>query len=392
MRTVNLIELFKHLEEDYRKQIDVLIAKIGVVILFWHFVDIAESYLYDYMASLYWEIARIVVVLAFLIPNRLFGVGNKFLPYNILIWPLLYFYGTLWIPDENYFLTLPWLVFMGILPFWLLEIEKALQWAVIQVAVLGIVALLSSVGLVHTLYNSSLLWQEWGVLGLTVYIVYSIENKRALYMDKIRSLAMENRLLYEEMMHRTKNNLQLIIGLMEQEQDIHNEETKEETLTKLAYRVRAFDAILASRTEENEGRTDLNQLVRHIVEVYHWEKNCDISFTLEPATMKHKSANHLALIVNEAINNIQKHACPNGADRIEIRLEKLYGTTLRLTIKDNGRKEPVTIKEGSGGMKFMMRLAETLPAGDLMQVYDKGMKIELTFRIEDASGTQTNTE
>lgn len=376
-----LSETFELLDQQYYQSIKRLIPVISLVVMLLHFADMAESYFFGYTPSLYWEVSRVLVFAVVIIIHRFFGLSDTIFSHMIVLVPFLFLYGTLWLPDENYFLTLPWLIFMSIVPFWLFNKHIALWWGIIQITFLGLVTFLSAIGVVHTLYNTSLLLQLWGVLALAVYVVHSIETKRNIYKEQIQTMAMENKLLYDEMNHRTKNNLQLIIGLMEQERMIGNHESKEETLDKLAYRVRTFDSILASRMRENEGKIHVPEVIHRIFGSYRWDERCDIAFDLTDVEMEEKQANYLALIMNEAINNIKKHACPNGANKIKIRLENVDADDVwKLTVKDNGTQKPqFTDTSKSGGLQFMIRLASAMPKGHLSYAFDGGMLVELLF-------------
>jgi two-component sensor histidine kinase len=378
-----LSSLFQAIDDTYRRDIDTILAKIMIFLVLLHLIDMGESYLFGYTDSLLWEILRIAVMLFVFIPNRLFGVGQKYLKYNVLFWPLVFFYGTLWIPDENYFLTLPWLLFMIVVPFFFFPKETAVKWAIFELVLMGIVVVLSALGVIETLYNTSLLVQVWGALGVTAYLLYNIESKRDIYKRNIQALANENQLLYDEMMHRTKNNLQFLLGLFEQEHRAHSTETCKELLKKLTNRVRSFDALNIVEINAKDGRVDLAEMLTRIVEIYRNDLSCDWEIDLDTMSVPHKQANYLALILNELLNNVQKHAYPAGANRVEISLKKHADDSLTLTVGDNGTQSSGTSAPNTTrvGTELIERLVRTLPEGSYETASQKGWKSTIRFAL-----------
>jgi two-component sensor histidine kinase len=380
MQSQKVSELFKRLDQKYRDDIEMIIAKMTMFIMALHLIDMAESYWYGYEASLIWEILRIVAVAFVMIPKRVFGIGGGLVGHLIVVLPLIFLYGTFWLPDENYFYTLPWLIVILISPFWFFDKETAKKWAIIQVSIIGILTILSAVGLIHTLFNTSLLFQMTGTMMLVAAIMYKIESKRDLYKQSIEELALENSVLYDEIQHRTKNNLQWIISLIMQEETARDDEACRQTLKGLAQRVQAFESVVALRAEAQEDHIDLRAMIDRVVELYRNELNdCAFAIEVDEVKVHYKIANPLMLIVNESLSNIRKYACPAGADRIRIVAKRLDEKRIELRIEDNAPTgdETANPTEGSG-MRIVRRLVDSLPEGHVEIERDTGYSLVVT--------------
>ncbi len=369
----------RKLKLDYSRHVEKSLPFVGLLLTVLHLTDYYESYVFGYVSSMWWELARIGIIFLVVLSTRLLHLSSSWFYRNALFWMLLFFYGTLWLPDENYFLTLPWMIIMGVFSFWFLEGKSADKWAWCHFVLFGIVTFLSWMDVVHTLYNTRLLFQVWGALGITIYMMQTVRGGRISYENELARLIEENQMLYDETRHRTKNNLQLIISLIERERLGSNSKSVEQLLTRLTYRVRAFDAILASRASDDEHMVDIPQTLRRIADSYEQDIHCNIELELMPLKMSHKHANYLALICNEALSNIKKHACPGGATHVMVRLvPRDTERSWKLEIKDNGSTRNITLTEKTG-MNLIASMARALPDGQFVLEADNGVLVRILF-------------
>ena len=63
---------------------------------------------------------------------------------------------------------------------------------------------------------------EWELLSqillgylVVSYMLYIIESERTSYQERLKVALEENKILFKEVHHRTKNNMQIIMGLLE---------------------------------------------------------------------------------------------------------------------------------------------------------------------------------
>ena len=369
------------IEEQYRAQIAKMFPLAGIVIITLHLIDIYQSYSDHYSTVLYWEGIHFGIIGIIMILFRYVNLSIQKVYYAIMLLELIYFYGTLFLPDRNYALSLAWMLFLTGLPFWLFTSKTGLVWSVSSLIILSMITIGSFIGWVHTLYEPSLLLQVLGLQGLTIYMLYGVNKERLLYQENIRQYAKSSKLLYEETLHRSKNNLQLIIGLIEQEQKQQEQPPVKAILDKLTYRVRAFDIILSSRPKKDTAHVDMYLTIQRIVSLYQKESACQFILDMDPIILPHQEANHIALITNEALNNVMKYACPNGATQTTVGLKALLNNRIHLFIYDNGLQKPTNTYSHTGGTRLMKGLAESLPEGSFSCQWKNGIQIDVIFRI-----------
>jgi two-component sensor histidine kinase len=393
-RYTRLGRVLTHLNRTYYAGIRSVLTRMAIAIVALHIIDMVESYLYDYTASLIWESIRIGAIVLVMFPLRWLGLEERPLHHVMLALPMIFFYGTLWLPDENAALTLAWLVFLAVLPFWLFSRRVALRWAYVQLGILGGIVLLSGAGVIHTLYNTSMLFQLWGVIAVTSYIAYRIEVKRQLYRDKLEGLAIENRLLYDEVTHRTKNNLQFVISLIEQEGRYEGESARA-ALQRVGHHVRALDAVLTSRVVSDEERIDFLRTAQRIVEPFRHEHRCRIVLAIEPIRLKQAEGNYLGLILNAAIRNIHTLLCNASAEgEITVTLRRSDRQIVLEIVGVHATNDKHTVFQATdeGRTHLIRRLAEALPQGRYIRLDDTGLRLRIAFASSTDPGERNAQE
>ena len=129
------------------------------------------------------------------------------------------------VPDQDPELSLFWLASLPIFVFFFLGVEKGIRWSTNMFFVLLFIPLVSYVSGVQFVYGWELLSQI--VLGYLVvsYMLYIIERERSTYEERLNVALEENKVLFKEVHHRTKNNMQVVMSLLES-QSFKSEEPK----------------------------------------------------------------------------------------------------------------------------------------------------------------------
>jgi len=195
----------------------------------------------------------------------------------------------------------------------------------------------------------------------------------AAYRGTITRLEAESRqriadlsLALREIDHRTKNNFQLAVGLLEIQGRNSDDEVLRSGLNRAATRLQAIGGAYRNLALSS---ADLNAIRLHD----YLEDMCErlregllspaILLKLEgdPVTVPHEMAVRIGLIVNELVTNAIKHAFPQGIGVITIRLED-KGDALNLTISDDGPGfDPEKTADGLG-TRLIAMLARQLRA------------------------------
>jgi two-component sensor histidine kinase len=199
--------------------------------------------------------------------------------------------------------------------------------------------------------------------------------------------------LVREIHHRVKNNLQMVISLLNAQSEFLNHPSAVNAIRESRERMQAI-AILHQKLYQVESdakinmRSYINELVDNIKQGF--DKSERIVFQVDVADigLDISQSVPLGLILNEAITNAIKYAYPlNTKGSIQISLLQIEGQQLQLIIADRGKG----LSEGfdtehnhSLGMQLIKLFAEQLE-GDLFFVNRNGLKIVLNFKPSEYS-------
>lgn len=196
---------------------------------------------------------------------------------------------------------------------------------------------------------------------------------------QLQHLVNEKEWLVKEIHHRVKNNLQIVISLLNSQSAYIKNDAALNAINDSQHRVHAMSLIHQKLYgSENVSSIDMDVYVRELVtylrDSFDTRHRIRFELNIEPLQMDVSQAVPLGLILNEAITNSIKYAFP--ADRkgvILISLSHNLANHYVLSITDNGvglMADPK--KTGSLGMSLMKGLSEDLDGN---------------FSIENSNGT-----
>jgi len=209
-----------------------------------------------------------------------------------------------------------------------------------------------------------------------------------------QALQLENSLeekeaLLGEIHHRVKNNLALVLGLIEMQSIRTENDYLKNQFSEIHNRISAMSLIHEKLYKStNFAKVDLKDylqdLVKYLSGFFNKGKNVKLNFELEQIFASTKKAVPIALIVNELITNCFKYAfkeIDNG--EIFVKLTKFGGETI-LTISDNGPGIPEDLnisKSNSLGFKLLNIFTKQLK-GSCDFKNSPGLTITIKFKDE----------
>jgi PAS domain S-box-containing protein len=231
------------------------------------------------------------------------------------------------------------------------------------------------------------------------------ESERRSAEQQLRASLAEKHALLQEIHHRVKNNLQVIVSLL----NIQSERVQHPEVAAIIQdtenRVRAIAALHESLYSSKdlasiEFSSYVGRLVRELVGVFGVdEKRLRVSVRADDLLLDIGQAIPLGLIVNELLTNTFKHAFPvDRSGLVEIQLKYLpnsaepnLGRSLasglaEITVKDNGVGLPPEVKfdqRPSMGLHLVNILVEQLE-GELEVAAAEGTSVTVKFPL---SGT-----
>jgi two-component sensor histidine kinase len=268
------------------------------------------------------------------------------------------------------------------------ELQKAgLQKAAIMrnVTVSGIIMLLL---LLIISYNRYQLKQKSNVKLEEQQFLISKKNSslEGLVNDKDK-LITEKEWLLKEIHHRVKNNLQIVISLLNSQTVYLKNSDALEAILDSQHRVNSISLIHQKLYQSNNlARIDMNEyicdLVAYLKESFGIGNSIEMILEIEPVDLDVSLAVPLGLILNEAITNAIKYAFPaDRRGRIEIALDEPLPGTIILSISDNGRGLPTDFdpdNSSSLGMSLMQGLSRQLN-GRFELIKQSGLTLKITI-------------
>ena len=238
-----------------------------------------------------------------------------------------------------------------------------------------------------------------GIIILLLYYAYRLKqrsNKKLEFKrqqideqnEMLRKLLTEKEWLLKEIHHRVKNNLQIVISLLNTQSSFLDNEEALEAIHNSQHRMHAM-SLIHQKLYQSENLASIN-IAWYISELVNYLKEClgnnkKIKFTLntEEIELDVAQAVPLGLILNEAISNAIKYAFPeNVTGAINISLRKTLGNTYKLIVSDDGIGLSTDFdpdESNSLGMNLMQGLSEQLD-GSFNIKNDQGVCVEITFK------------
>jgi two-component sensor histidine kinase len=207
-----------------------------------------------------------------------------------------------------------------------------------------------------------------------------------LVNDKDKLIS-EKEWLLKEIHHRVKNNLQIVISLLNSQTVYLKNSDALEAILDSQHRVNSISLIHQKLYQsENLARIDMNEyicdLVSYLKESFATDDNIEMVLEVEPIDLDVSLAVPIGLILNEAITNAIKYAFEaDQKGKIEIALDEQSPDTIILTIADNGRGLPEGFdaqRSNSLGMSLMQGLSRQLN-GHFELISQPGLKLKITI-------------
>lgn len=282
-------------------------------------------------------------------------------------------------------LSLFWLASLPIFVFFFLGVSKGIRWSTNMFVLLLFIPLFSFATGVKFVYEWELLSQI--VVGYLIisYALYIIESERSSYEQRLNVALEENKILFKEVHHRTKNNMQVIMGLLETQSFKVDDPKYKKMFEAHVDRLKAMSLMHKNLyTNHSYEEVDLQQYLEGIAKNLQTYTTHRISTDIYPAIIDMKIAMNIGLIFNEAVTNSIEHAFSGERGEIDIQFKPI-GKRYVLIIKDNGRGFDATKTYKSLGMTLIKDLVTTLPDATININGKEGTVIEIYFSLEESA-------
>ena len=264
-----------------------------------------------------------------------------------------------------------------------------------SVAIGGSLALLTITGLIYSRYrlkqrsNAILTRQKSEIDQKNSALQDLVADKNALLEDKDKLLS-EKDLLLKEVNHRVKNNLQIVMNLLQSQTFYMSNESAQQAILESQNRVRSI-ALIHDQLYKTENITQIN-LSPYIKElIFSLDgslnqkiNNVAIICDVEDIALDVSMAIPVGIILNEIVTNGLKYAFPgNRVGTIKI-IAKQSGSFIELQVSDNGVGLPADFNLSSTktlGITLLRGLTEQLK-GIFSAENKNGLTIKLKFPVQ----------
>ncbi|MCG2615092.1 sensor histidine kinase [Terrimonas sp. NA20] len=205
-------------------------------------------------------------------------------------------------------------------------------------------------------------------------------------------LAEDKKWLMQEIHHRVKNNLQIIMSLLNSQSAFLKDNAAIAAIRTSKQRVSAMSLIHKRLyTEEDLSgiclRDYVMELLEFLKESFQLDREIRFVVNVEKVKTDATTAIPLGLILNEAITNAITHAFPSGKGEVSISIQVDHRRQLNVIVEDNGIGIPASVSlssPGSFGMKLIKGLAGELNASlELDGKQTGGTVIRLSFTCKE---------
>ena len=205
--------------------------------------------------------------------------------------------------------------------------------------------------------------------------------------QQLQRLMSEKEWLLREIHHRVRNNLQIVMSLLNSQSAFIDNETALTAIQDSQYRVHAMSLIHQKLyNSENVASIEMSFYIRELTSYlrdgYNTGQRIRFEYDIDPLELDVSQAVPIGLILNEAITNSIKYAFPDGrTGTITIALKKSDALHYQLIIADDGVGMPYefsTQKTSSLGLKLIAGLSADLDGKFLIE-NNSGTTIKISF-------------
>ncbi|MHA3787526.1 tetratricopeptide repeat-containing sensor histidine kinase [Flavobacterium hauense] len=231
------------------------------------------------------------------------------------------------------------------------------------------------------------------LLILSIGLIYRryVINKKMRTQTTVKNNMLENLLnekewLLKEIHHRVKNNLQIVMSLLNTQVHFLKDEAAIEAIKNSQDRIHSM-SLLHKKLYQSENTASIN-IRKYIEELTEYfkatfnTKNIIFILDVDPIEIPPAQAVPLALIINETIINSLKHAFPDQRPgTIEIKIKELPENRVSLIVKDNGigtESDLNNTQFQSLGIKLIKGFSGELSASPDF-INDNGLTLHLEF-------------
>jgi PAS domain S-box-containing protein len=212
---------------------------------------------------------------------------------------------------------------------------------------------------------------------------------------RLRLALGEKETLLRELVHRTRNNMQVILSILDLEADAAHDEVVSRVILKANDRIMSMALVQKKLYDaEDLSRIDLKSYSEELLAYlrgnsFYPGERVALSFEAEPIFVQIDTAVPFGLVLHELVLNAFQHAFPDGRSGVvRIALGRKKGGEISLEVADDGVGLPGSVDPSARktvGFKLLVGLVEDQLGGSLVFKNEKGFSCQLAFEERPAA-------
>jgi len=215
------------------------------------------------------------------------------------------------------------------------------------------------------------------------------ENSERLHTEELMKVQLnEKEILLKEIHHRVKNNMQVIISLLNLQAATIDDNKIHELYRESQNRIKSM-ALIHEKLYQSKDLTHIDfteyveSLANYLLHTYiSGGKEVKIITKTQKIRLEYDTVISLGLIINELVSNSMKYAFNGHGGKVEISLSKEKENMLHLCVSDNGIGIPKNLdfrNTKSLGLQLVCSLSEQI-GGEISLSNTNGTKFCIYFR------------
>lgn len=239
--------------------------------------------------------------------------------------------------------------------------------------------------------RTTLQWILLGALVLFILIggwIFSLRRQVKVKTKELTKALQDKDMLIREIHHRIKNNLSMIVGLLELQKDETPHAEARQALDESKHRIHSIAKVHERLyADDSDQRIDVKNYLEELINgieksVLNQQKQIEVQTEINKLSLNPDQISTLGLLVHELLMNAYKHAFPDREKGlITVSLQQRNGKAV-LTCEDNG----VGIdqqKDSDDSLGMMLINSFTLQLeGELEVASQNGTSFQISFPLE----------
>ncbi len=218
------------------------------------------------------------------------------------------------------------------------------------------------------------------VLLIILFLYYHYSTRLSLCQDKLQKNIDEKNFLIKEMHHRIKNNMQVMMGLLEtQSFKVHDPKYKQ-MFQNHVDRIKAMSYLHQNLYDEkSRDMIEMSEYLGAIIKNLQLMTSNEIQLHIDKCELEMHQALNVGLIVNEAVSNAVKYAYDDFDGTIDVTLTHKDGKCM-LHIQDFGKGyDPDELGDETLGVSMIHDMAAFLNDSSVSVNSEFGVSIVVSF-------------